>query len=59
MELHPSLLENVHLLGEQLGQLTLVRLQSAIESISEIKQVTELLGVNQQLPALSQSAIHT
>ena len=42
------------LLGEDhaLGQLTRVRLQSAIESISEIKQVTELL---EREPAIARS----
>lgn len=42
------------LLGEQhaLGQLTRVRLQSAIENISEIKQVTELL---EREPAIARS----
>ena len=42
------------LLGEEhaLGQLTRVRLQSAIENISEIKQITELL---ESEPALARS----
>lgn len=39
-------------LGEQLGQLTLVRLQSEIESTTEIKQVTELL---EREPAIARS----
>ena len=48
------------LLGEDraLGQLTRVRLQSAIENISEIKQVTELLEREPAIAALSLSAIH-
>ncbi len=42
MELHPSLRENVCLLGEQ----------PAIENISEIKQITELL---ESEPAIARS----